>query len=169
MSNEENLTSNEIKALRDLLDIEKIKELRLSYSYLMDARDLDNLMNVFADGAVCGYGPYGDWVGKDVIYNNYKETFKDTLDTPFVSMHVNTNHLVKITGPDKAKGRVYLLDGITKNMDGSDIEDGKSNFLWLALYDEEYVKIDGVWKIKNMNLKFFWPERHISEGFSTDF
>ena len=169
MSNEENLTSNEIKALRDLLDIEKIKELRLSYSYLMDARDLDNLMNVFADGAVCGYGPYGDWVGKDVIYNNYKETFKDTLDTPLVSMHVNTNHLVKITGPDKAKGRVYLLDGITKNMDGSDIEDGKSNFLWLALYDEEYVKIDGVWKIKNMNLEFFWPERHISEGFSTDF
>jgi len=169
MSNEENLTSSEIKALRELLDIERIKELRLSYSYLMDARDLDNLMNVFADGAVCGYGPYGDWVGKDVIYNNYKETFKDTLDTPFVSMHVNTNHLVKITGPDKAKGRVYLLDGITKNMDGSDIEDGKSNFLWLALYDEEYVKINGVWKIKKMNLEFFWPERHISEGFSTDF
>ena len=59
MSNDESLTSEEIKSLRNLLDIEKIKELRLRYSYLMDARDLDNLMNVFADGAVCGYGPYG--------------------------------------------------------------------------------------------------------------
>ena len=57
MSNDESLTSEEIKSLRNLLDIEKIKELRLRYSYLMDARDLDNLMNVFADGAVCGYGP----------------------------------------------------------------------------------------------------------------
>ena len=70
MSNDESLTSEEIKSLKNLVDIEKIKELRLRYSYLMDARDLDNLMNVFADGAVCGYGPYGDWVGKDVIYNN---------------------------------------------------------------------------------------------------
>ena len=52
MSNDESLTSEEIKSLRNLLDIEKIKELRLRYSYLMDARDLDNLMNVFADGAV---------------------------------------------------------------------------------------------------------------------
>ena len=101
--------------------------------------------------------------------NNYKETFKGSLDTPFVSMHVNTNHLIKITGPDTARGRVYLLDGITKNSDGSDIEPGSSNFLWFALYDEEYVKIDGEWKIKNMNLEFFWPERHVSEGFSTDF
>ena len=122
MSNDESLTSEEIKSLINLLVIDIIKELRLRYSYLMDARDLDNLMNVFADGAVCGYGPYGDWVGKDVIYNNYKETFKDTLDTPFVSMHINTNHLVKITSPNEAKGRVYLLDGMTKNMDGSDIE-----------------------------------------------
>ena len=70
MSNEENLTSEEIKSLRNLLDIEKIKELRLRYSYHMDARDLDKLMDVFAEGAVCGYGPYGDWVGKEVIYNN---------------------------------------------------------------------------------------------------
>ena len=104
MSNDENLSSEEVAALRDLLDIEKIKELRLSYSYLMDARDLDNLMNVFADGAVCGYGPYGDWVGKDTIYNNYKETFKDSLDTPFVSMHINTNPVsyTHLTLPTKA-------------------------------------------------------------------
>ena len=169
MSNEENLTSEEIKSLRNLIDIEKIKELRLRYSYHMDARDLDKLMDVFAEGAVCGYGPYGDWVGKEVIYNNYKETFKDSLDTPFLSMHINTNHLIKITGSETAKGRVYLLDGLTKNMDGSDLEPGSSNFLWFALYDEEYVKIDDEWKIKNMNLEFFWPERHVSSDFSIDF
>ena len=33
MSNEENLSAEEIKSLRNLIDIEKIKELRLRYSY----------------------------------------------------------------------------------------------------------------------------------------
>jgi hypothetical protein len=169
MSNEEILSNEELIAVRELLDVEKIKELRLQYSYNMDARNLDTLMEVFAEGAICGYGPYGDWVGKDVIYNNYKETFKDTLNTPFVSMHVNTNHLVKVTGPGTAKGRVYLLDGMTKNMDGSDIEPGKSNFLWFGLYDETYIKVKGEWKIERMNLEFFWHERHISKDFSSDF
>ena len=169
MTDENQLSSEEIKKLRDLIDTEEIKKLRLKYSYHMDARELDELMDVFADGAVCGYGPYGDWEGKETIYSNYKETFKDTINTPFVSMHVNTNHLVEITGPDTAKGRVYLLDVITKNMDGSDIEEGKSNFLWFALYDEEYVKINGEWKVKRMDLHFFWPERHISDDFSTKF
>ena len=54
MSNEENLSSEEIKSLRSLIDIERIKELRLRYSYHMDARELDKLMDVFAEGAVCG-------------------------------------------------------------------------------------------------------------------
>ena len=57
MSNEENLSSEEIKSLRSLIDIERIKELRLRYSYHMDARELDKLMDVFSEGAVCGYGP----------------------------------------------------------------------------------------------------------------
>ena len=112
MTDENQLSPDEVKKLRNRLDVEEIKNLRLKYSYYMDARELDDLMNVFADGAVCGYGPYGDWEGKEVIYNNYKETFKDTINTPFVSMHVNTNHIVEITGPDTAKGRVYLLDVI---------------------------------------------------------
>jgi|TARA_B100001250_G_scaffold150884_1_gene129348 hypothetical protein len=169
MTDENQLSPDEVSKLRELIDVEEIKKLRLKYSYCMDARELDQLMEVFADGAVCGYGPYGDWVGKDTIYNNYKETFKDTLETPFVSMHVNTNHLVEITGPDTAKGRVYLIDLITKNMDGTDLEDGQSNILWLALYDEEYVKIDGEWKVKVMNLHFFWPERHVPKEFIAKF
>ena len=79
MTDENQLSSEEIKKLRNLIDTEEIKKLRLKYSYHMDARELDELMNVFADGAVCGYGPYGDWEGKETIYNNYKETFKTQL------------------------------------------------------------------------------------------
>ena len=90
MSNEENLTLEEIKSLRSLLDIEKIKELRFRYSYHMDSRDLDKLMDVSAEGAICGYGPYGDWVGKEVIYNNYKEICKGK-EAAFTKCRIITN------------------------------------------------------------------------------
>ena len=55
MTDENQLSSEEIKKLRNLIDTEEIKKLRLKYSYHMDARELDDLMDVFADGAVCGY------------------------------------------------------------------------------------------------------------------
>ena len=49
MTDENQLSSEEIKKLRDLIDTEEIKKLRLKYSYHMDARELDELMDVFAD------------------------------------------------------------------------------------------------------------------------
>ena len=43
MTDENQLSSEEIKKLRDLIDTEEIKKLRLKYSYHMDARELDKL------------------------------------------------------------------------------------------------------------------------------
>ena len=160
---ENELTSDEIKSLRNLLEVEEIKNLRLRYSYFIDARQLDRVKEVFADDAVCRFGPYGTWKGIDAICNGYKETFKDTMDTPFAGMHVNTNHLVEVVNPVSAKGKAYLCDVITKNEDGTEISDGESNFIWFALYNEEYVKVLGKWKIKVMDIHFFWPERLTSE------
>ena len=41
MTDENQLSSEEIKKLRNLIDTEEIKKLRLKYSYHMDARELD--------------------------------------------------------------------------------------------------------------------------------
>lgn len=46
MTDENQLSSEEIKKLRNLIDTEEIKKLRLKYSYHMDARELDDLMDV---------------------------------------------------------------------------------------------------------------------------
>tara|TARA_B100001146_G_scaffold14478_1_gene11567 strand:+ start:1007 stop:1504 length:498 start_codon:yes stop_codon:yes gene_type:complete len=158
MTDRSELTESDIKKIKNLIEIEDIKKMRLHYSYFMDIRDLDKLMEVFAEGALCEYGPYGEWRGKETILNNYKETFKETMDNPFASMHVNTNHLVEITGPTSAKGRVYLVDIVT------DVKPDENPFLWFALYDEEYEKIDNSWKIKRTSLEFFWPERHVQDN-----
>jgi hypothetical protein len=78
-------------------------------------------------------------------------------------MHVNTNHLVEVVNSVSAKGKAYLCDVITKNEDGTEISEGESNFIWFALYNEEYAKVSGKWKIKVMDIHFFWPERLTSE------
>ena len=51
MTDENQLSSEEIKKLRNLIDTEEIKKLRLKYSYHMDARELDDLMDVLDSGA----------------------------------------------------------------------------------------------------------------------
>ena len=49
----------------ELLDIESIRKLRTLYSYYLDAGELDPLVALFTDDAVCEFGPLSPWM------NNY--------------------------------------------------------------------------------------------------
>ena len=139
------LDSSEIARLRELLEVEAIKELRLSYNFLMDLRDLDQLINVFTDDALCEYGAYGSWTGKEEILSNYRSVFTGDLEAPFSSFHPNANHRVQLVSETQAEGQVYLLDFVTH---------------------EEYQKVKGEWKIARTSLQFFWPERHAKHPYS---
>ena len=39
----------------------------------------------------------------------------------------------------------------------------------LGVYDEDYVKVDGAWKIAECRLQFIWPERNTSDGYPGPF
>ena len=161
MNDAEQFSPDEIRELRTLLEIEKIRSLRLQYSHFMDSRQLPALVGLFAADALCEFGPYGNWSGIEEIAAGFNHEFKETLDQPFWSMHSNTNHQIKITGPNSAEGTVYLLDIAT------DRKSDENPFLWFALYDEAYVKIDGHWKVKRTSIHFLWPEKHIDPSFLT--
>lgn len=150
---EDALSKDEIQRLRELLEIEAIRQLRIDYSLYMDLRDMDKLIALFTDDAVCEYGPYGSWEGKPVIFDNYKATFAGELAAPFTSMHINTNHRVDIHSATSASGQCYLTDIVTH------VAPDENPILWFALYDEEYRKEDGQWKFARTSLQFFWPER----------
>ena len=151
---EKALSDSEIARLRQLLEIEAIRQLRIDYSLAMDLRDIDALIKLFADDALCEYGPYGSWSGRQVIFDNYKATFSGDLSGPFTSLHINTNHNVEILSDTTAKGQCYLTDIVTH------VKADENPILWFALYDEEYRKEDGQWKFARTSLQFFWPERH---------
>jgi len=100
-----------------------------------------------------------NWKGRDQIVENFNAVFEDTLDDAFWSMHANTGHQVKITGPSSAQGQIYLLDIVT------DKKPDENPFLWFAVYDEDYVKRGDEWKIKRSSIHFLWPEKHLDPKF----
>lgn len=146
--------------IEELLEIEAIRSMRNRYSYYLDAGQLQDLVDLFTDNAVCEFGPYGVWRGKKTIAENYEAVERPILENgPFQSLHANTNHWVEIKGPDRAVGRVYLIDlMVNRPADQNPI-------IWLGLYDEEYRKVGGDWKISRSSLQFMWPQRNLSEGF----
>ncbi len=154
------LSAIEVARLKKMLEVEAIKELRLNYNFFMDLRDLESLMTVFTENALCEYGPYGSWTGKEEILRNYKEVFTGDLESPFSSFHPNANHRVNLIAHDLAEGQVYLMDFVTH------VSPDHNPLHWLALYDEEYRKVEGDWKINRTSLQFFWPERHANPPYA---
>ena len=154
-------TAEEIRELRTLLEIEKIRKVKLLYSQLMDSRDVDGLAEIFAEDAVCEFGPYGTWRGRDEIRANYHEVFKDAI--PYDGIHATTNQWVELTGPATAASRTYLIDVVHE-------PDPRTNpVIWYGLYDEVFGKIDSEWKITRCSLEFLWPKRMVSEGWPGPF
>lgn len=148
------LTGEEIKEFRKYLEIEKIKKVKLLYSQLMDSRDIEGLAEILTEDAVCEFGPYGTWNGKKEIYEGWKEVFKDAV--PYGGFHSTTNQWVEMTSPTTAVSRTYLHDIAHE-------PDPRANpVIWYGLYDEDYVKVDGEWKLKRCTLQFLWPQRLIT-------
>ena len=158
----DDLSPTEIQALRELLEIEKIRKLKQLYSHLMDNGQIDALADIFTEDAVCEFGPeYGKWEGRETIRANYHGVFDGQMK--FQAMHHCTNHYVDLTGPDTATGRSYLLDVVTNAP-----EDGQP-IVWFGVYDEEYQKVDGQWLIKQCTLQFLWPKRMTMPSFEENY
>jgi SnoaL-like domain len=156
-------TPEETKRLRRLLDIEEIRDVGMLYSQLQDNAYYDRLLDIFTEDALCEFGPYGTWRGHDEIQRNYAKVYQDLGAKPFSAMHANSNHWVDVLSPTKAVGRRYLMDWVTTK------PANESPLLWLGVYDEEYRKVDGRWKIARTSLQFLWPRREISAGFPGNF
>ena len=82
---------------------------------------------------------------------------------PFHAMHATTDHWVEITGPETAIGRSYLIDLITDRP-----ETGQPIGV-IGVYDEEYRRVEGEWKIARCTLHFVWPGRQLPDSLGEPF
>ena len=156
-------TPDEILRLRELLEVDAIRKLGLLYSQLQDHGYLDRLAEIFTVDAVCEFGPYGVWRGRQTIRDNYARVQVDLGGQPFAALHANAHHWVELTSPSTAVGRRYLLDMLTTRAPE------QNPLLWLGIYDETYRKEEGTWKISRCSLQFLWPQRHVTPEFSEEF
>ena len=150
-------TAEEMAELRLLLDIEKIKKVKLMYAHLMDSRDIPALVEILTEDAVCDFGPYGIWRGKTEIFEGWSKVFTDAI--PYGGFHATTNMWVEMTSDTTAISRCYLHDISNKPDPRAD------PIVWYGIYDEDYTKVDGHWKIQRCQLQFLWPQRLVSDDF----
>ena len=144
--------------IEDLLDIHEIENLRILYSAYFDGREIDNLMGLFSDDAVCEFGPEygGDWEEPETIRNSFLK-YMEREGQAWSVLHAITNHSIELTGPGTARGRCYLLD--------LNLADSNPDPLYLfGGYDDLYKKVDGQWLIYRTRLDFLWPTRYIMEA-----
>lgn len=146
----------------ELNDREAIKDLRHAYSMHYDSRDVDALVELFAEDAICHFDESfgGDWVGRETIARNFAQWM--ATGEAFDTIHAVTNPFIELTGPDSAKGRWYLLDYLTRQGDNPVLKTrgGHDDPLFLiGLYEDRYRKVDGEWKFARTRLSSLWPTR----------
>jgi hypothetical protein len=144
-------TADELKELRKLLEIEKIRKVKNLYSHMMDSRDIDGMIQLYTEDAVGEWGPdHGTWRGREAIRQQLLKHY--TGRRPYDGLHFTTNLWIELTGPTTAMSRCYLHDVSTE-------PDPRTNpVIFFAIYDEDFEKIDGDWKIKRSRIQFLWPK-----------
>ncbi len=141
--------------IQKLLDIEEIRNLRTLYSHYLDSANVDGLENVFTQDAVVEV-TVGSMRGLDEIRKGLGGAvtlFDRGKRGNYPFLHAVTNHWIKITGPDVAEGRCYLIDFETAS------KPDPNPLLLLGLYSDQYRRVDGQWRISRSRLETVWPER----------
>ena len=122
-----------------LQDIEAIKKLKAEYCDICDdEHNQDRIVSIFADDGI--------WEGKGVGYakgpDELRKLFKSFADRISFSQHNVFNPRIEVNG-NEAHGIWYFLGPFTFRKDNRQ--------LWLAArYEDDYVKINGQWKIKHL-------------------
>jgi hypothetical protein len=133
----------------DLVDIEEIKRLKYRYVRLLDLKEWDELADCFAEGATAAYGG-GEYAyqGRDAILEFLRSNLSGTGTLTSHKVHQPEIDLI---GPDRARGVWGLEDVVISTETGVTIRGS-------AFYTDEYLKLDGSWRISSTGYKRVYEE-----------
>ena len=137
-------------------DVDQLRNLQAAYGYYTDKAMWDEVADLFADGGTMELGLNGVYVGRKSIR---KYLYSLTGGKPGLPPNVINNHFelspVITLAPDgqsaQARWRAIIQGGVFGKGSGGDWGDG--------IYENEYVKEGGVWKIRTLHfyVKFYAP------------
>ncbi len=124
--------------MNELVEIEAIKRLKYKYLRCVDSKKWEELAECFTEDARSAFsgGAYS-FSGRDAIIDFLKEGLPSTR----LSMHHGHQPEIELTGDTSATGTWALEDYLIDTV-------GKWSMRGAAFYHDEYVKVDGQWKIK---------------------
>jgi bile-acid 7alpha-dehydratase len=125
--------------MTNLEDIEGIKRLKHKYMRCVDTKKLNDLKDCFVEDASAEYGggKYS-FKGRDNIIGFLRDVMPETL----ITMHMAFHPEIEITGENTANGSWGFHDYLIEQTSNVSLRG-------YAYYQDEYVKVDGQWKIKS--------------------
>lgn len=129
-------------------DIDDIENLQRIYGYYTDKMLWDQVVDLFADNATLEIGYSGIYVGKDSI-RKYLYSLSGGRQGPIEGRlyeHMQFQPIISLSDDgDTAKGRWHSLLQLGSYGSGSGGQWGE------GVYENEYVKQDGAWKISKLH------------------
>ena len=129
-------------------DVDAIQNLQGSYGYYTDKMLWDEVVDLFADDGTIEIGPSGVYVGKDSI-RRYLLSLSGGKQGPLEGVlndHFQLQPIVTVADDGltaKGRWRLFLMTGVSGAGSGGNWGEG--------VYENEYVKENGVWKIRSLH------------------
>jgi hypothetical protein len=142
--------------IQRLDDIKQIEQLQKIYGYYQDYCEWQKIVDLFADNdPSVEEADRGVYKGKEGIKRYYIDLLGGGLNTPiragYLGIIFQLQGLVTVNpGGRTANGRWYGMGMEAKPI--ASIREGELRQTWInGIYENEYVKEDGKWKIKNLH------------------
>ena len=124
-------------------DIEAIKRLKYKYLRTLDSKLWDDLADCFTEDATTAYGDgKHSFQGRNAIMKFLKESLNPTM----ISMHQCHHPEIELTSDTTATGIWGLQDYLVMTQANRSLRGA-------SFYYDEYVKVNGEWKIKHTGYK----------------
>jgi hypothetical protein len=141
-------------AMKRFEDMEAIKRLKYMYLRCVDSKLWDDLAECFAEDATTSYeGGTHSLVGRNAIM----DFFRSHNVREIITIHHVHHPEIEIQGTNAARATWALEDYVI---------DLKANYSLrgAAFYEDEYVRVEGHWKIKHTGFKrIFWERWNRAE------
>ncbi|MEZ5894527.1 MAG: nuclear transport factor 2 family protein [Parvularculaceae bacterium] len=162
--------------LGKLEDVNAIKRIHFSYGYYIDYCHYDDVVNLFAeDGEVVFLsGVYKGHAGVRRLYCDWiQQLFNQGREGPddgFLFDHIQMQDVITIADDRKtAKGRFRgILLGGSHDIRKYRPEGVPQQFMESGIYENDYVRENGVWKIKRLDYVLQWQADYETGWAHTD-
>ena len=136
-----------MNSVEELLEVEKIMRLKHSYFRYLDMKQFEKLVLLFAEDATTAYdnGRYS-FTGREAILKFMNEGMA-LRESP--TLHQGHHPEINLIDENRANGTWHFEDVVIR-MDFDIVITGAGIFF------DEYVKIDGEWKIQHTGYERLW-------------